>query len=231
VNPSSDYDISGYSYRKLTNGGGPAYDSTGVRFGSWNPFPAINSFALSAAKNLKSGDYSFLIRSRDQLGRWGNPDTLLVKVNYYAFFVSVTYLDAQGAEQPLWVPKPGGDRPDTVSVTIPRNGDGTYPEFQIRFVALDIHEPPPNSHVLEVNQVVEEELSHVEEYLARLNGTTSGFEPADSLDAPGERSYAVSPAGGANVIRPGVNTLELAARDASGRVTRLSFAFRVTLEQ
>jgi hypothetical protein len=231
VNPGSAYDISAYTYRKLTNGGGPAYDSTYTRFGNWAPFPAINNFANNVARHLTSADYMFLIRARDQLGRWGNPDTIVVKVNYYAFFVSAAYVDAQGAEQPLWVPKAAGERPDTVSVTIPRNGDGTYPRFQIRFLALDIHEPPPNSHALDINKVVEEELSHVEEYRARLNGSSGGFEPADSLDAPGDRSYPVLPAGGPDIVRSGVNTLELAARDASGRVTNLSFAFRVTLEQ
>jgi hypothetical protein len=231
INPGSAYDVSAFTYRRLVNGGGPAYDSTGVEFGKWAPFPAVNNFAINKTQNLVSGDYAFLLRARDQLGRWGFPDTVVVMVNYYAYFVSATYLDGDGVEQPLWNPKPAGSRPDTLTVSIAKNPDGSYPDLQVRFLALDTHAPAPNTHALDFNGVVEEELSHVEEYRARLNGTTAGFEVAVPRDAPGERAFPVSLVVEPGVIRPGVNTLDLAARDAGGRVTSLSIAFRVTLEQ
>ena len=78
---------------------------------------------------------------------------------------------------------------------------------------------------------MEEELGYIEEYRARLNGGMGGFEVVIPRDAPGERTYPVSEEPGSDVIRPGLNRLELAARDMSGKITSLTVLFRVTLEQ
>ncbi len=226
ADPDNPCGVDGFSFRRLKDGGGPAYVTIAGVCGG------INDFKRSESINLTPGKYLFLLRSRDVLDRWGRPDSLALSVNYSPYFKSVFYYDQNGDKQPLWNPSTSGNGGGDVSVSIQQNADGTYPDLHVEFTALDNHYPPPNTDPLDVNNVVEEELSRVDEYRARLNGSRDGFEPVGE-GQPGERFYAVDPAGGTGVVHSGVNVLDLTARDVAGSpttsLTSISITFNVQL--
>jgi len=181
-------------------------------------------------QNLGSGQHSFLLRCRDTLGRWGNPDTIVVNVNYFPYFVSVSYVDGQGVEQPLWIPKSAGERPDT-RVRDHRQERGTGPIPTSMCGSWPSTPRSPQQGPARYQHRRRRGTQPRRGVPARLNGAPAGFEVAVPRDGPGERLYSVSQAGGTDVIRPGVNLLEISARDVSGRTTNMSVVFRVTLEQ
>jgi hypothetical protein len=218
--------ITGFSFRKLKDGGGPAYKL----IPNTVAYPGTNIFDVPETQNLQPADYLFLVRSKDVLERWGQPDTVRVSVNYKPFFTSVTYFTPGDAEELLWIPPTSGSYPDTVNVFLPKNTDGTYPDLRIRFVAEDNHFPPPDQDPLDINTVVETETSTVWEYRARLNGARDGFEDAND-DGAGERVFAFSATGESGFIRSGLNRIELVARDAGTRTSTREVVFTVTLGQ
>ncbi len=216
-----------YSYRILREGGGQAYKPI-----TGQPYPALNTFDIQSL-NLTVGNWTFLVRSEDLLARQGQPDTILVHIGYTPYFTSVTYTDGQGQEQPLWIPPTQGTGHDTVTVTIPRNPDGSYPNFRMTVLASDHHVAPSEGtppNPLDPNPVVEDEPGQVEEYRIRLNGASSGFEPVPEGN-PEVHVFQVSPAGGADVIHAGINRAELSAKDNEGKTKGLTVAFKVILGQ
>lgn len=228
LDPSNPSGVIGYSWRRLKNGGGPAYsDIDGL------DYPNVSDFDLNSP--LTSGDYTYFIRCQDELGRNGKPETLRVGINYSPYFVWVRYLDENNVEQPLWNPPASpGDPVTPVQLTIHQLTGGGYPDFHFRFYALDEHYPPPNTNARDVNKVVETELSVVKEYLARLNNSREGFEiaPKDTAGVPtwDERFFPVDPSQLSGAVRSGTNNLELRVRDFSGRVTILNVPFIVHLQ-
>ncbi len=218
TNPSG---IIGFQFRRLLNGGGAAYQN----IIPWVAFPEVNEFDRVESSNLTSGRYTFLVRAKDELSRFGRPDTVVVDINYFPYFTSVVYLDENGEEQPLWLP--GGDQ---VTVTLSPLPDQTYPDLTVRFASLDQHRPQPDTHPLDVNFVVEEELSFVEEYRSQMNGARDGFERVDP-GQPGVKTFPVSNADSppSGVVRKGSNRLELTCKDVSGKTTKLDLFFTVIL--
>ena len=222
--------ISGFSYRKLRSGGGGAYAT--IR--DWVAYPNKNLFAWTIGKRLGTGNYSFLVRAKDLLGRWGKPAIIRVNVNYMPYFTSVTYFTADGEEKPLWIPPTSGESSEPVVVHIPRNEDGTYPDFHVRFTGLDEHHVPPNTNPLDVNDVLEEEISPISEFRARLNGATVGFQDASgNLEEGffGERFFPVSTQRISGSVSQGENVLLLAAKDAGERAGEMEVDFIVVLGQ
>ena len=217
-----DPGVNAFAWRRLENGGGPAYRE--ISLNKWEPFPAVNVFdesGQSGSRLLTSADWTFFIRSKDIYGLWGRPETLLVRVNYPAFFTSVAYVDTSGAENPLW--DPAGT---VLHVDWPTNG-GTPPPLHVRFQAIDVHSadsPDP----LEISTVVEDENGQVLEYRTRINGSSAGFEPAPAV-GPAEVFLPVSlDPNAAAMVRPGLNTLDLAANDdgeGASRRTDLTVRF------
>jgi hypothetical protein len=228
LDPSNPTGIIGFSFRRLKNGGGVAFKD----IDDWKSFPEVSDFIDNSA--LITGNYVYLIRGTDELGRSGKPETLRVNINYSPFFRSVNYVVQDTLESPLWIPRPGGISTDTVTVTIPQEPGGGYPDFHIRFLADDIHSPPPGQDVLDFNDVVEQELGRVTEYSLRLNNSRVGFEsaPVDTagLPMPDDRFFPVSTERGNGVVSNGLNTVDIRARDFSGRITPLVFFFRAILE-
>jgi hypothetical protein len=227
LDPNNPSGVTGFQYRRLKGGGGVAY----LDIASWKPYPLVSDF--DDGQNLTSGDYTYLIRARDELGREGAPETLRVSVNYFPFFTSATYVDQSMVEQPLWNPGPSGQQADTVLVPIPAAGGGGYPGLTVRFFARDDHDPL-SPHPMDFNDLVEQEVSRVGSYQSLLNGSRESFLPAptDSLGQPtaDERTYPVSPLGGAGIVADGLNVLVLKAKDLTGRVTTLQVVFRAELQ-
>jgi hypothetical protein len=229
LNPNNPSGIIGFEYRRLLNGGGLAYQ----KLPGWNPYPVPSEFSLGnlpgqpGSSELKSGDYLFLVRSVDEMGRKGRPDTLAVNVNYAPYYAWVRYVGQDGMEHPLW--NPGGS---LVTVDIDSVA-GSYPDLQVRYFARDTHFPPPDTDPLDPNIVVETELSSVKDYLARLNGSRTGFEaaPIDTAGGrgPGETFFEVDPNTATGKVRPGENELLLRVRDVSNRVGELKIKFLVNL--
>ncbi len=217
--------IVAYSWRRLRNGGGPAWSTRYLT--DWVGYPGINHFFIPDAQNLESGNFHFMIRGQDVLGRWGTPDTVMVRVNYDPFFTAVDHVSGDGAETPIWIDPTSPEYPGTATVSLTPLPGGGYPDFRVRFTAVDDHEPPPATDPLDPNVVVEQEVSSVEEIRARLNGSTQGYEPAPG--GVGERVFSVSAVPATGVIAPGTNTLDLAARDINGRTRSLRVVFRVEL--
>ncbi len=223
--------VTQFSFRRLKNGGGPAYKEIyPLQPEKWTAYPGTNIFDFPETQNLEPADWTFLVRAKDALGRWGKPDTVKVNVNYKPFFTSVSYFTPGDDEEDLWIPPTSGSYPQTVDVFIPRNTDGTYPDLRVRFMAIDNHYPPPETNELDVNTVVEQEISSVWEYRARLNGARDGFEDAGN-DGSGERLFPVSTTGEIGFIHEGVNRLEIVARDAGTRTNALEVTFNVSLGQ
>jgi hypothetical protein len=87
---------------------------------------------------------------------------------------------------------------------------------------------------MDFNPVIEQELSHVASYQTLLNSARGSFllAPTDSLGQPtaDERTFPVSPLGGAGIVDDGLNVLVLKAKDISGRVTTLQIVFRAELQ-
>jgi len=227
VNPDNPVGIIHYSSRRLNFGGGPAYH---VLADSVVSYPGTAIYQEGDTQGLTSGDYKFYLRSQDELERWGTPETLLVNVNYPAYFTSVSYADpTTGEDRPIWFTTPSGAaHPETTTVTIPKQGGGGYPDLEMHFQASDNHSPPPNQNPLDFNTVVEEELSRVEEYRAQLNSGSAGFEPP-GRDGVAIRFFPVDPAGGRGVIKGGLNVLKLTAKDVSDRQSKLTIVFDVKL--
>jgi hypothetical protein len=229
LNPANPTGIVGFSFRRLKNNGGIAYQD----LQQWVPYPGISEFA--SEQILTSGDYVYLIRSEDELGRNGAPETLRVSVNYYPFFDWIRYVDQSGQEQELWIPPATPGQPSPVpDLVLNQQPGGGYSDLEVRFYALDEHRPPPNQHPRDINTVVEQEISTVSDYRVRLNNARDGFEDAakDSLGLtlPGNRFLPVAPTGGTGVVRPGLNTIEFTARDFSGRTSSRTVFFNVTLQ-
>jgi len=228
LDPGNPSGVIGYSWRRLKNGGGPAYeDIDGL------DYPDVSDF--NKGTTLTSGDYTYFMRSKDELGRNGKPETLRVSVNYSPYFLWVRYLDENDMEQPLWNPPANpGDPTTPVQVTIHQLPGGGYPDFHFRFYALDEHHPPPNTNPRDINTVVETELRTVKEYAARMNNSREGFEsaPTDTAGVPtwDERFFPVDPSMLSGAVRSGTNNLELRVRDISGRVTTLNLPFIVQLQ-
>jgi hypothetical protein len=225
LDPNNPTGITGFQARVLKNGGGEAFRD--VPAGGWLHYPQVSEYVSSG---LQSGDYLILVRSRDELGRYGRPDTLRVKVNYAPFLEYVRYADTTGAETDLWAP----GTTDTVSITIPELPGGGYPGVRIRFNGRDDHYPPPNTHPGDPNPVVEQEAGRVKDYVARLNGARDGFVsfPEDSLGQPlpVEIVYPVGTTSEPGFIQSGLNRLELRVRDLPGRISTYEIVFHVTLE-
>ena len=225
LDPNSPSGVTGFEYRRLKNGGGFAYQA--VQGSSL--YPIISDF--NDGYTHTSGDYVYLVRAVDELGRRGRPDTLRFGVNYSPFWDHVRYVDQDSTLQELWNRSPGGGQLDTVVVNIPQNTDGTYPPLTVQFFARDDHTFPVKDP-LDFNNVVEEELGQVQDYQILLNNARGGFDnaPTDSLGqpVPDTRTYPVSVQGTVGV-RSGLNTLQLGARDISGRNTFLVLVFWVNL--
>ena len=223
LDPTNPTGITGFQFRKLKNGGGTAFQN----ISNFVKFPQINDFDRIETQSLTSGTYEFQVRAKDELGRFGNPERVIVGVNYFPYFTSVTYLDAAGDEQPLWVP--GSTTP--VQVRLTKRPDGTYPNLIVRYLAVDDHRPGVDKHPLDGNLVVEEELGLVGEYRSQMNGARDGFERAVP-DVAGQKSFEISTASSppSGTVKAGQNTLELTARDTSGRDTKLFVFFDVRLE-
>jgi hypothetical protein len=226
LDPNNPSGITGFQYRRLKGGGGVAY----LDVASWKPYPLVSDF--DDGVGLTSGDYTYLIRARDELGREGAAETLKVSVNYFPYFEYVSYVDGNDVEQPLWNPGPSGNQVDTVLVGIAPSGGG-YPDLTIRFYARDDHDPG-NMDPMDFNPVVEQELSQVASYQALLNSARSSFlgAPVDSLGQPtaDERQYPVSPLGGAGIVGSGINVLVVKAKDISNRITTVQIVFRAELQ-
>ncbi|NNF07803.1 MAG: hypothetical protein HKN21_13650 [Candidatus Eisenbacteria bacterium] len=219
-NSPEDPGVIGFEFRRLKNGGGPAFQS----IPAWEPFPEINIFNQQATQALTSGDYLFLIRSEDELGRKGRPDTVAVNVNYPPFFTNASYFDEFGTENNLW--NPGGDLVE-VDINVE---DGVAGPLQVNVLASDEHSAD-NPDPLEVtNPVVEDEVGVVIEYRVRINGSPGGFQ-AVPAGSPYEIFLEVTtdPAEDRKV-RPGeFNFLVLEAKDDGGRITTQTVQFRVNL--
>jgi hypothetical protein len=218
---ADDPGVTAFAWRRLENGGGPAYRE--IALNKWDPFPAVNVFdesGTSGSRLLTSADWTFLIRCKDLFGLYGRPETLLVRVNYPAFFTSVSYVDTSGAENPLWDPTG-----NVLHVDWPSNG-GNPPPLHLRYQAIDEHSAD-TPHPLEITEVVEDENGQVLEYRTRYNGSSAGFEPA----LPGGVNEAFLPVSTGNesaVIRAGLNELRLSANDdgeGDARTTELVVRF------
>jgi hypothetical protein len=227
LDPNNPSGVVGFQFRRLKNGGGFAFQD----IQTWKRYPQVSDFDDGA--DLTSGDYAYLIRARDELGREGLPAILEVSVNYSPYFEWVRYVDQDTVEQSLWNPGPSGQQLDTVQVVIPELQGGGYPDFRVRFVARDDHDPM-NPHPLDFNPLVEEELSFVQAYRIALNNALQGFSiaPTDSAGLPtvDERVYPVSPLGGASVVSEGLNVLELTVRDLGSRFATVTVVFDVVLQ-
>jgi len=227
LDPNNPSGISVFQFRRLENRGGLAYKD----IENWNAFPQVSDFNNTSTLNLDSGDYIFLVRAVDELGRLGKPDTIKVNINYSPYFEWVSYLAPDSSVTDLWL----GTSPQSPPVTIALSPDSTggYPDFDVFFFARDDHKPPPDQHPADFNAVVEEELGVPTDYFVKLNGSSSGLDPApvDSLGAPipDTRSFPVTQLGGGGVIGPGQNTFDLAVRDNSGRIIVITVVFLITL--
>jgi hypothetical protein len=231
LDPNNPSGVIGFQMRRLKNGGGPAFKDV-----PGNAYPGTGHTDEMEYGHL-SGNYTYLIRARDELGRTGPADAgspgvtavLRFDVNYSPFFAWIRYVDGNDQEQPLWNPDPGAD-PAEVSIA-PLPGGG-YPAFEVRFLARDDHSLD-SPHPLDPNPLVEDETGKIKSYQVLLNGARGSFLNAvpDSsglyLDG---RTFPVSPAAGKGVVSPGTNTMVLSAKDDGGRVTALSVPFRVVLE-
>lgn len=229
LDPANPSGIIGFQQRRLKSGGGLAYEDVV----GWNSYPTVSDF--DDGKPLTSGDYVYLIRAQDELGRHGRPDTLRVSVNYAPYLTFVQYEDpADGLMKDLWVPGPGASSGDTVSVSIPQNTGGGYDDLHVVFEGRDDHFLSPNTHPLDFNRVVEEELANVHSYAARLNNARTGFDdaPVDTagIPIPAERYFPVDPEGGSGVVSDGLNVIEFRVRDFSGRISVRFVYFDATLE-
>jgi hypothetical protein len=210
--------VQGFSFRRLVGGGGPAFREVA---GGWEPFPAINTFSQSETQGLTSGDYLFIIRSLDDLNRWGTPDSVLVGVNYPPYFREVVYYDTGGVPRQLWN-QAGGD---TLAITLD-SGGGSPPPLRVGILAVDEHSadaPDP----LDISNVVEDEVGQVTEYRVRINGSTDGYQPAPAEGGLDRFLEVATVPDTTTVVRPGLNTLEVRARDDGGRVTELFVVFSV----
>jgi len=228
-----DPGITGFSFRKLSgflpNLGGAAYREVG----DWKE-GEINLFQRPEAQSLSSGDYMFLMRSRDDLGRWGEPDTVLIRVNYPPYFVDVSYIDPQGTKQPLWIP--GGTEPVTALPGL--DGDGLPLPLHVQAEAIDDHSAD-SPHPLEITHpVVEDEVGAVAEYRVRVNGSAGGFEVAPTGGGPTDRFLPATTdstqEGMVRVTAPGGpvnNFLEIKCKDVGGRITALVVPFRVNIQE
>jgi hypothetical protein len=148
LDPNNPSGVIGFQFRRLKGGGGVAY----LDIATWKPYPLVSDF--DDGVGLSSGDYTYLIRARDELGREGAPETLKVSVNYFPYFEYVTYLDDTMTEQSLWNPGPSGSQMDTVTVGIAPQGGG-YPGLTVRFYARDDHDPG-NLDPMDFNPVIEQ---------------------------------------------------------------------------
>ncbi len=234
VNPANRGGVTHYGARRLEGGLGFAYQTLPDSFSVKFKFPEAATYFLAkpwpATNDLTSGNYTFLIRAQDELGRWGQPESLMVNVNYRAFFTKVSYIDpATGSESPIWFPTPSGTSdPETTTVEVAKGPSGEYPDLEVRFHASDNHSPPPNQDPRDFNAVVEEELSSISEYSAQLNRAGIRFEPPGQ-GGDGIRFFSVDPAGGNGVIRGGINSLILTAKDSGGKQSRITVIFNVKL--
>lgn len=228
LDPTSPSGVIGFEYRRLKNGNGLAYQ----------PVPGTNSYPILSDYNdgfaHTSADWTYLIRAVDELGRKGKPDTLEFGVNYSPYWDYVKYVAPDSSLQTLWNPAgPAGGQVDTVTVDLAKNPDGTYPSLTVEFFARDDHSFP-DKDPKDFNPVIEQELGVVKDYQVLLNSARGGFDsaPTDSLGRPipepDTRTYPISVQGGAG-LRNGLNTLQLVARDLSGRLTVLVLVFRVNL--
>jgi hypothetical protein len=226
VNPANPAGIIHYEARRWRTESGYTVLPDSFNVG----YPETTIYQQPDTQDLTSGDYLFLIRAQDELGRWGTPESLRVSVNYLAYFESLTYADpATETSLPIWFPTPSGTaHPETTTVEIPKQPTGGYPDLELHFLASDNHSPPPNQDPLDFNTVVEEELSTVEEYRAQLNSGSAGFEPA-AQDGSGTRFFPVDPAGGRGVVKAGLNLLVLTARDEGGKQSAINVVFNVKL--
>jgi hypothetical protein len=157
-----------------------------------------------------------------------------VGVNYYPYFTDVDYEDPQDQLlKDLWMPASDGSQADTANIFFPQDVGGGYADFRVAFLADDDHDPD-NLHPLDFNPVIENEIGRMSGYSIRLNNARAGFEnaPLDSLNKPvtDERFFPVDPDGGSGVVSSGLNTLDLRARDVSGRIQQLTLVFRAILE-
>jgi hypothetical protein len=230
LDPGNPSGIIGFQQRRLKSGGGLAYEDVV----GWNSYPLVSDF--DDGKTLTSGDYVYLIRAQDELGRHGRPDTLRVSVNYFPYLTFASYEDPSDSTlKDLWIPGPGGGgtSADTVDISIPQNAGGGYDDFHVVFQGRDDH-LPQNPHPLDFNTVVEEELALVHSYAARLNNARTGFDdaPVDTagLPVPAERFFPVDPGRGSGVVSNGLNAIEFRVRDFSGRISIQFVHFNVTLE-
>lgn len=228
LDPNNPSGITGFSYRLVKDGGGLAFTDIAGR-----PYPQVNDKVFEPP-SITSGNYLIQIRARDELGRDGPADTLRLNVNYVPYFEFIHYVDGLGIEQDLWIPSLPGHTQDTVTVSLAPAGGGGYPDLVVRTFARDDHSPPPDTHPLDPNPVVEVEQSKVAEYQVRLNGAHDGFIPAlldsQGVPIPFETSYPVDVEGGPDLVSPGLNRLELRCRDLGGRITNMEFVFWVSLE-
>jgi len=222
-----DWGIIRFQYRRLLYDGGPAFRD----MNDWKKFPEISTFGYGDTQGLDSGDWLFLFRCIDDLGRPGVADSVLVRVNYPPYFVSVNYFDKLGNPHPLWIPSasPG----DTLTVNLDPNGGNPDP-LHIEFEAFDTHSAD-NPNPLELVPVVEDEDGQIKEFRARVNGAPDGYEAVPRDVTKSERFLPVTtdPAA-AGKVRPGVNKLLLRVRDRganNGRETEIAVVFRVNMQE
>jgi len=218
LNPANPSGVISFEYRILKNKGGLAY----LPITGWESYPTPSQFSGGKAAQLESADWLFIVRAVDELGRKGRPDTIAVNVNYAPYFTQVTYVDMNGQEHPL--------KNAVINLT---QVDGEYPDVLIRYLASDLHFPPPDTNPADPQNVVEQENGVVKDYSPRLNGASVGFDNAPGDTIPGETYFRVEPEAPATqrrgVIGPGENIILLRTRDTSNRVGDLTLKFQVNL--